>query len=73
MTVSKYVNREDDLLNCPLCGNIATFLQHDDGVDYGQIVCIGCFITTSFGNRAKCKDVWNRRVDFPMQLIEWFV
>lgn len=50
MTVSKYVNREDDLLNCPLCGDIATFLQHDDGVDYGQIVCIGCFITDPFGN-----------------------
>lgn len=61
-----------DILNCPLDGGVATFVQEDVNVDYGQIVCKRCFIATPFGTFDECRRIWNKRVDFPKQLLEWF-
>jgi len=75
MTISEYVNRDPDLLNCPCCGGIGLFIHqnNDESVDYGQIFCSNgeCFICTPYGKYEKCKSIWNKRVDWPKHLLEW--
>ncbi len=76
MTVSNFVSRDPNLLNCPCCGAIAAFVHQDGDTskDYGQIYCMdpNCFICTPYGTYEKCKAIWNRRAEFAKQLMEWF-
>lgn len=63
------------LLNCPCCGHVADFIRLEKiyHEDRGQIACLNdkCFICTPFGTYEHCRNIWNNRVEFDKQLIDW--